>query len=58
MIVCSCKVISDKDVKAACCGGEAPQTVSQLYHRLGYVPDCGRCAPTIRSIMREDRTAG
>lgn len=55
MIVCSCNVISDCEVAAVFSGADTPQTVSQIYRRLGHRPDCGRCAPTIRDILKEDR---
>ncbi|MFZ0426312.1 MAG: (2Fe-2S)-binding protein [Xanthobacteraceae bacterium] len=53
MIVCSCNVISDEEVETAVSAAE-PRTISQLYRELGHEPACGRCAPTIRDIMRAD----
>jgi bacterioferritin-associated ferredoxin len=52
MIVCSCNVLSDRDVKA-CLGPGAgcPRTPAQVYRCLGCSPNCGRCALTIRAIM-------
>jgi bacterioferritin-associated ferredoxin len=58
MIVCSCNVISDNDVKAACSAPEGPRTMAQIYQCLGHEPNCGRCAPTIRGIMREGANGG
>ena len=57
MIVCSCNVLSDQDVRAALGAGEAPRTASQIYGCLGCNPQCGRCARTIRTIMDEAITA-
>lgn len=52
MIVCSCNVLSDGDVKACLRPGPGcPRTPAQVYRCLGCSPDCGRCARTIRSIM-------
>lgn len=51
MIVCSCNVLSDGDVKACLEGPGCPRTPAQVYRCLGCSPDCGRCARTIRSIM-------
>ena len=52
MIVCSCNVLSDKDVRSAV-QAEAPRSTSQVYGCLGCSAQCGRCARTIRKIMDE-----
>jgi len=59
MIVCSCNVLSDKDVRSAV-QAEAPRSTSQVYGCLGCSAQCGRCARTIRRIMDEalDAAAG
>jgi len=52
MIVCSCNLLSDGDVKACLTPGPGcPRTPAQVYNCLGCSPNCGRCARTIRSIM-------
>jgi bacterioferritin-associated ferredoxin len=53
MIVCSCNVISDGDVRSAVSGSKPPRTAGQVYGCLGCSPQCGRCARTIRQIMDE-----
>ena len=53
MIVCSCNVFSDHDVRSACSGDEKPATCGQVYGCLGCSAQCGRCARTIRRIMDE-----
>jgi bacterioferritin-associated ferredoxin len=54
MIVCSCNVLSDRDVRAAVSAGDArPRTTGQVYGCLGCSAQCGRCARTIRRIMDE-----
>ena len=54
MIVCSCNVLTDHDVRAALCGdGAAPRTAGEVYGCLGCSAQCGRCAKTIRRIMDE-----
>jgi bacterioferritin-associated ferredoxin len=54
MIVCSCNVLSDHDVRATLAGGEeTPRTACEVYHCLGCSAQCGRCARTIRRIMNE-----
>jgi bacterioferritin-associated ferredoxin len=52
MIVCSCNVISDHDVRSVVRTAEAaPRTAGEVYGCLGCSPRCGRCATTIRRIM-------
>lgn len=54
MIVCSCNVLTDQDVRSAVCpeGGMA-RTAGEVYGCLGCSVQCGRCARTIRTIMTE-----
>ncbi|MGE0035351.1 MAG: bacterioferritin-associated ferredoxin [Xanthobacteraceae bacterium] len=56
MIVCSCNVLSDSDVRSAL-AAQTPRTAGQVYGCLGCSPQCGRCARTIRGIMDEALTA-
>jgi bacterioferritin-associated ferredoxin len=54
MIVCSCNVLTDHDVRSTLSEGEgAPRTTGQVYQCLGCSAQCGRCARTIRRIMNE-----
>ncbi|MBM3528317.1 MAG: (2Fe-2S)-binding protein [Alphaproteobacteria bacterium] len=53
MIVCSCNVLSDQDVRKAVAAEQRPRTAGQVYGCLGCSPQCGRCAQTIRQIMDE-----
>jgi bacterioferritin-associated ferredoxin len=52
MIVCSCNVLSDQQVRHALNTG-APRTTGEVYGCLGCSAQCGRCARTIRKIMDE-----
>jgi bacterioferritin-associated ferredoxin len=52
MIVCSCNVLSDHDVRTVA-AAQSPRTTGQVYGCLGCSPQCGRCARTIRRIMDE-----
>ncbi len=52
MIVCSCNVLSDHEVRAAVTAS-APRSTGQVYGCLGCSAQCGRCARTIRAIMDE-----
>jgi bacterioferritin-associated ferredoxin len=53
MIICSCNVISDGDVRAVVGSRPAAASTAQVYRGLGHEPQCGRCAGSIRKIMDE-----
>jgi bacterioferritin-associated ferredoxin len=53
MIVCSCNVFSENEVRSALARALRPPRVSQVYACLGYARQCGRCARTIKKIMDE-----
>jgi bacterioferritin-associated ferredoxin len=52
MIVCSCNVLSDQQVRSAVTAA-APRSATQVHGCLGCSPQCGRCLRTIRKIMDE-----
>jgi bacterioferritin-associated ferredoxin len=54
MIVCSCNVFTDHDVRNAVSVAQLPpRTPGQVYGCLGCSAQCGRCARTIKKIMDE-----
>jgi bacterioferritin-associated ferredoxin len=54
MIVCSCHVLSDHDVRDAVkSADDLPRSAKQLYGCLGCSAECGRCARTIKGIIDE-----
>ena len=54
MIVCSCNVLSDDDVRNAVnASEELPRNAKQIYGCLGCSAECGRCARTIKTIIDE-----
>ena len=53
MIVCSCNVFSENEVRRALARAGRPPRVSQVYACLGYARQCGRCARTIKKMMDE-----
>lgn len=54
MIVCSCNVLSDHDVRHAVnTADELPRNAKQVYGCLGCSAECGRCARTIKTIIDE-----
>ena len=52
MIVCSCNVLSDREVRTAV-NSAAAHTAGQVFGCLGCSAQCGRCARTIRKIIDE-----
>ncbi|WP_024520947.1 (2Fe-2S)-binding protein [Bradyrhizobium sp. Tv2a-2] len=54
MIVCSCNVLSDHDVRHAVnTADDALRNAKQIYDCLGCSAECGRCARTIKTIIDE-----
>ncbi len=54
MIVCSCNVLSDDDVRSAVsASADLPRTARQVYGCLGCSAECGRCARTINKIIKD-----
>ena len=54
MIVCSCNVLSDHDVRDAVSAAEhLARSPKQVYDCLGCGVECGRCARTIKTIIDE-----
>jgi len=51
MIICSCNVLSDDDVRSVIAAPDVPRTAAQIHRCLGCSPECGRCARTIRQIV-------
>src|ERR1700753_3236462 len=54
MIICSCNVLTDHDVRSAVSSaGDLPRSAKQVYGCLGCSAECGRCARTIKTIVEE-----
>jgi bacterioferritin-associated ferredoxin len=54
MIVCSCNVLSDHDVRnAVSAADDVVRHAKQVYGCLGCSAECGRCARTIKTIIDE-----
>ena len=53
MIICSCNVLSDDDVRSAVKTATPPRSAGQVYGCLGCSAQCGRCARTIKAIIDE-----
>jgi len=52
MIVCSCNVLSDHEVRHAV-NTAAPRSAAHVHRCLGCSAQCGRCMSTISRIMDE-----
>jgi bacterioferritin-associated ferredoxin len=50
MYVCLCNRITDRDFHAHA-EGEG-RTVSMVYRALGAKPQCGKCVPFVRQLLR------
>ncbi|MBB3769706.1 bacterioferritin-associated ferredoxin [Angulomicrobium tetraedrale] len=58
MIVCSCNVLSDRQIRDALTDAESPaRTAGQVYRCLGCSAQCGRCARTIRKLIDDVNAA-
>jgi bacterioferritin-associated ferredoxin len=53
MIVCSCNVFSDHQVRSVVAKETRRPRVSEVYASIGCSAQCGRCAHTIKRIMDE-----
>ncbi|MGB8899303.1 MAG: (2Fe-2S)-binding protein [Methylocella sp.] len=53
MIVCSCNVLTDSEIRAALNRGACPRTPFAVYKCLGCSLNCGRCITTVRTIINE-----
>jgi len=53
MIVCSCNVFSDHQIRSTLANATQRLRMSQIYDYLGSGAQCGRCAHIIKRIMDE-----
>jgi bacterioferritin-associated ferredoxin len=59
MIVCSCRVLTDKDFASTLESEQPgrPRSAIEAYRCLGCGPDCGRCLKTVKMILADARAA-
>jgi bacterioferritin-associated ferredoxin len=50
MYVCLCNGLTDRDVRNS---AEDGCSVAMVYRSLGCEPQCGKCVPFIRQMLRE-----
>jgi bacterioferritin-associated ferredoxin len=55
VIVCSCNVLSDAQIRFAIARAGSRPGMSYVYGSLGCAAKCGRCASTIKVILEELR---
>jgi bacterioferritin-associated ferredoxin len=53
MIVCSCNVFSDQQLRSTLAEATQRLRMSQIYDCLGSSVQCGRCAHAIKRIMEQ-----
>jgi bacterioferritin-associated ferredoxin len=54
MIICSCNVLSDHDVRNAVgASKDVPRNAKQIWRCLGRNAECGSCARAIKAIIYE-----
>ena len=51
MIVCVCKSVSDRKIRAAI--AEGADTFDELQFELGVATCCGKCAESVREVMAQ-----
>lgn len=55
MIVCSCNALREREVRETIRSGARSER--DAYARLGCRPQCGRCLPYARELVREESSA-
>jgi len=53
VIVCSCNILSDAQVRSAIASASPRPRMSSVYASLGGRAKCGRCAHTIKIMLEE-----
>ena len=51
MIVCSCNLLNDAQVRSAVATGVTRPRISYVYASLGCTAQCGRCVHTIKAFL-------
>jgi bacterioferritin-associated ferredoxin len=58
VIICSCNVFTEQQVRSAFANATQQMRMSQVYACLGNGAQCGRCARTIKEIMKTKVRSG
>ena len=51
MYICLCNAITDREFRAH--AADEYSTVSTVYRSLGTKPQCGKCVPYVRQMLRQ-----
>lgn len=51
MYVCLCNAVTDRDFRRH--AGAEDGTVAAVYRALGAKPQCGKCVPFVRQLLRQ-----
>ena len=51
MYVCLCNAITDNDFRVH--AADETCTISAIYRSLGTKPQCGKCVPYVRQLLRQ-----
>jgi bacterioferritin-associated ferredoxin len=55
MYICLCNAITDRDLRPHI-GGQAC-SVAMVYRALGCAPQCGKCVPFVRQMIRQSEAS-
>ena len=56
MYVCLCNALTDRDLRPHTATGTS--SVSMVYRACGCRPQCGKCVPFVRQMLRQGADAG
>ena len=56
MYVCLCNALTDRDLHPHTAAGDC--SVSMVYRACGCQPQCGKCVPFVRQMLRQGGEAG
>lgn len=55
MIVCSCNLLTEAEIREALSQPDGPACVRDVYESCGCAPVCGGCAGAIANLLEEAR---
>ncbi|HJU15859.1 MAG TPA: (2Fe-2S)-binding protein [Stellaceae bacterium] len=55
MYICLCNALTDRQIRTQCEGEDT--SVAMVYRALGATPQCGKCVPLVRQILRQSAEA-
>ena len=55
MYVCNCNALTDKQIREAI--AKRPRDAAAVYRYYDCAPQCGRCVPEVREMLKQAREA-